>query len=153
MEGTYTKRQVIIPEAKQLYPWFKWKGFKVLIRDELYACRKLYSELSEAFFKTRNIIVLLSIITVWFEFNVAAMEGIYTKRQVIIPVTKKLYPWFKWRGFKVLIRNELYACRKLYSGISEAFFKTWNIIVLLSNDYCVIWVLCCSYGGYILKDK
>ena len=33
-------------------------------------------------------------ITVWFEFNVAAMEGIYTKRQVIIPVTKKLYPWF-----------------------------------------------------------
>ena len=77
-------------------------------------------------------------ITVWFEFNVAAMESINTKRQVIIPVTKKLYPWFKWRGFKVLIRNELYAGRKLYSGISEAFFKTRNIIVLQSNDYCVV---------------
>ena len=49
-----------------------------------------------------------------FEFNVEAMEGIHTKRQVIIPVTKKLYPWFKWRGFKVLIRDELYAGRKLY---------------------------------------
>ena len=59
-----------------------------------------------------------------FEFNVADMEGIYTKRQVIIPVTKKLYPWFKWRGSKVLIRDELYAGRKLYSEISEAFFKT-----------------------------
>ena len=55
-------------------------------------------------------------ITEWFEFNVAAMEGIYTKRQVIIPVTKQLYPWFKWRGFKVLIRDELYAGRKLYVG-------------------------------------
>ena len=57
---------------------------------------------------------------------------------VIIPVNKKLYPWFKWRGFKVLVRNELYAGRKLYSEISEAFFKTRNMIVLLSNDYCVV---------------
>ena len=79
-------------------------------------------------------------ITVWFEFNVAAIEGIYTKRQVIIPVTKKLYPWFKERGFKVLVRDELYAGRKLYSEISKAFFKTRNIIVLLSNDYCVVCV-------------
>ena len=52
-------------------------------------------------------------------------------------VTNKLYPWFKQREFKVLIRDELYAGRKLYSGISEAFLKTRNIIVLLSNDYCV----------------
>ena len=53
-------------------------------------------------------------------------------------VTNKLYPWFKQRGFKVLIRDELYACRKLYSEISKAFFKTRNIIVLLSTDYCVV---------------
>ena len=39
-------------------------------------------------------------ITVWFKFNIAAMEGIYTKRQVIIPVTKKLYPWFSGEGSK-----------------------------------------------------
>ena len=50
-------------------------------------------------------------------------------------VTNKLYPWFKQRGFKVLIRDELYACSKLYSEISEAFFKTQNIIVLQSTDY------------------
>ena len=91
----------------KLYHWFKSRGFKVLIRDELYACRKLYSEISKAFFKTGNIIVLLSndyCVNFWnvIEFNVADMVGIYTKRQVIVPVTKKLYPWFKWRGFKVL---------------------------------------------------
>ena len=60
-----------------------------------------------------------------FEFNAADMEGIYTERQVIIPVIKKLNPWLKQRGFKFLIRDELYAGRKLYSEI----FKTSNIIV------------------------
>ena len=78
--------------TKKLYPWLKRRGFKVLIRDELYAGRKLYSEISEALRKTRKVIVLLSndyCVDFWnvFEFNSAAMEGIYTKRQVIIPVT------------------------------------------------------------------
>ena len=78
--------------TKELYPWLKQKGFKVLIRDELHAGRKLYSEISEALRKTRNVVVLLSndyCADFWnvFEFNVAAMEGIYTKRQVIIPIT------------------------------------------------------------------
>ena len=73
--------------TNKLYPCFKQRGFKVLIRDELYACRKLYSEISKAFFKTRNIIVLLSndnCVFFWnvFEFNIAAMEGINTKRLV-----------------------------------------------------------------------
>ena len=78
--------------TKELYPWLKRRGFKVLIRDELHAGRKLYSEISEALRKTRNVVVLLSndyCADFWnvFEFNVAAMEGIYTKRQVIIPIT------------------------------------------------------------------
>ena len=78
--------------TKILYPWLKQRGFEVLIRDELYAGRKLYSEISEALRKTRNVVVLLSndyCVDFWnvFEFNVAAMEGIYTKRQVIIPIT------------------------------------------------------------------
>ena len=60
----------------------------------------------------------------FFEFDYVDMEGIYTKRQEIILLTKKLYPWIKWRGSKVLIRDELYADMKLYSEISEAFFKT-----------------------------
>ena len=78
--------------TKKLNPWFKQRGFKVLIRDELYAGRKLYSEIYEAFFKTCNIIVLLSngyCMEFWnvFVLSVADMEGIYTKRQVIIPIT------------------------------------------------------------------
>ena len=78
--------------TKELYPWLKRRGFKALIRDELHAGRKLYSEISEALRKTRNLVVLLSndyCADFWnvFEFNVAAMEGIYTKRQVIIPIT------------------------------------------------------------------
>ena len=78
--------------TKKLYPWLKQRGFKVLIRDELYAGKKLYTEISEALRKTRNVIVLLSndyCLDFWnvFEFNTAATEGIYTKRQVIIPVT------------------------------------------------------------------
>ena len=78
--------------TKKLYPWLKRRGFKVLIRDELYAGRKLYAEISEALRKTRNVIVFLSndyCLDFWnvFEFNTAAMEGIYTKRHVIIPVT------------------------------------------------------------------
>ena len=78
--------------TKKLYPWLKRRGFKVLIRDELYAGKKLYTEISEALRKTRNVIVLLSndyCVDFWnvFEFNTAATEGIYTKRQVIIPVT------------------------------------------------------------------
>ena len=105
--------------TNKLYPCFKQRGFKVLIRDELYAGRKLYSEISEAFFKTRNIMVLLSTdycvdFYKVFEFNVAAMEDIYTKRQVINPITKKVFPWVKCRGLKVLMRDELYAGRKLY---------------------------------------
>ena len=78
--------------TKKLYPWFKQRGFKVLSRDELYAGRKLYSEISQALRKSRNVIVLLSndyCVDFWnvFEFNTAAMEGIYTKRRIIIPVS------------------------------------------------------------------
>ena len=52
-------------------------------------------------------------ITVWFVFNVAAMEGIYTKRLVIIPVTKQLYPWFRGEGSKFWSGMSLYVERKL----------------------------------------
>ena len=77
--------------ANKLYPWFQQKGMKVLIREELDIGRKLYEVISNAMRKSRKVIVLLSndyCIDYWnvFEFNVAAMEGIYTKRQVLIPV-------------------------------------------------------------------
>ena len=77
--------------ANKLYPWFQQKGMKVLIREELDIGRKLYEVISNAMRKSRKVIVLLSndyCIDYWnvFEFNVAAMEGIYTKRRVLIPV-------------------------------------------------------------------
>ena len=75
----------------KLYPWLQRRGFKVLIRDELDIGRKLYEVISKALRKSRKVIVLLSndyCMDCWnvFEFNTAVMEGIYTKRHVVIPV-------------------------------------------------------------------
>ena len=81
--------------TQKLYPWFQRRGFKVLIRDELDIGRKLYEVISKALRKSRKVIIFLSndyCLDFWnvFEFNVAATEGIYTKRQVIIPVAVEI---------------------------------------------------------------
>ena len=77
--------------ALKLYPSLKRKGFKVLIREELDIGMRLYEVISKALRKCEKVLVLLSkdyCKDYWniFEFNTAAMEGIYTKRQVVIPV-------------------------------------------------------------------
>ena len=76
----------------KLYPKLQRRGFKVLIRDELDIGMKLYDVISRALRRCNKVIVLLSkdyCIDYWnvFEFNMAVMEGIYTKRQVTIPIT------------------------------------------------------------------
>lgn len=78
--------------TQKLYSQFKNQGFKVLIREELDAGRRLYDVISWALRRCRKVIVLLSndyCKDHWnvFEFNLAVMEGIYTKRQVVVPVT------------------------------------------------------------------
>ena len=77
--------------ANKLYPGLRQRGFRVLIRDELDIGKRLYEVISKAVRKCDKVLVLLSkeyCSDYWnvFEFNMAAMEGIYTKRQVVIPI-------------------------------------------------------------------
>ena len=77
--------------TRKLYPWFLRRGFNVLIRDELEIGRNIYEIIPKALRKCRKVIVLLSndyCKDYWnvFEFNAAVLEGIYTKRHVVIPV-------------------------------------------------------------------
>ena len=77
--------------AQKLYPELIRRGFKVLIREELEPGVGLYNAISHALRRCRKVISLVSkdyCRDYWnvFEFNMAVLEGIYTKRQVIIPV-------------------------------------------------------------------
>lgn len=77
--------------ANKLYPGLRQRGFRVLIRDELDIGMRLYEVISTAVRKCDKVLVLLSkgyCSDHWnvFEFNMAALEGIYTKRQVVIPL-------------------------------------------------------------------
>ena len=98
--------------AQKLYPWFQQRGLKVLIRDELDIGRKLYEVISKALRKSRKVIVLLSndyCLDYWnvFEFNVAALEGIYTKRRVIIPVAfEVLHPEVFYEEIATFLKSE-----------------------------------------------
>ena len=77
--------------AQNLYPELQRRGLKVLIRDEFEPGVGLYNAISQALRRCKKVVSLISkdyCKDYWnvFEFNVAVLEGIYTKRQVIIPV-------------------------------------------------------------------
>ena len=77
--------------TKYLHPALAQQGLKVLIRDELKEGRMLQEVISSAIRRTKKVLVLLTdgyCKDFWniFEFNTAAHEGIYTKRNLIIPV-------------------------------------------------------------------
>ena len=77
--------------AQKLYPELQRRGLKVLIRDEFEPGVGLYNAISQALRRCKKVVSLISkdyCKDYWnvFEFNVAVLEGIYTKRQVIIPV-------------------------------------------------------------------
>ena len=77
--------------AQKLYPELQQIGLKVLIRDEFEPGVGLYNAISQALRRCKKVVSLISkdyCKDYWnvFEFNVAVLEGIYTKRQVIIPV-------------------------------------------------------------------
>ena len=79
----------------KLYPFLQRRGFKVLIRDEFDAGRWLYDVIGKALRRCRKVIILLSkdyCKDYWnvYEFNTAIMEGIYTKRQVVLAVMMEL---------------------------------------------------------------
>lgn len=77
--------------ADHVYPVLSDNGFSVKIRDELQGGKMLHDVITEAIRRSRHVIVLITPMyctEFWntFEFNMAAYEGIYTKRDVIIPV-------------------------------------------------------------------
>ena len=77
--------------ANKIYPELQRRGFKVLIREELEPGVGLYNAISHALRRCKKVVSLISkdyCRDYWnvFEFNMAVLEGIYTKRQVIIPV-------------------------------------------------------------------
>ena len=77
--------------AQNLYPELQQRGLKVMIRDEFEPGVGLYNAISQTLRRCKKVVSLISkdyCKDYWnvFEFNVAVLEGIYTKRQVIIPV-------------------------------------------------------------------
>ena len=77
--------------AQKLYPALVNSEFKVLIREELELGMRLYDQITSNLRRCEKVIVLLTkdyCKDYWnvFEFNMAAMEGIYTRRCVIVPV-------------------------------------------------------------------
>ena len=77
--------------TQKLYPELQRRGFRVFIRDELRPGIELYKGISDVLRKCDKVIALISksyCTDQWnvFEFNRAVLEGIYTQRQVMIPV-------------------------------------------------------------------
>ena len=77
--------------AQYIYTSLTNKGLKVLIREELDSGKMQSDIITQALRKCRKVIALISkdyCSEMWnvYEFNMAAMEGIYTKRQILVPV-------------------------------------------------------------------
>jgi hypothetical protein len=77
--------------ADRLYPYFQQRGYTLKIREEFDGYERLYKVIPETVRKSRKVVVFLTPTfcdDYWniFEFNLAAYEGIYKTRDVIIPV-------------------------------------------------------------------
>ena len=77
--------------AQAIYPALQRRGYRVAIRDELEPGSGLYHSISHTLRRCKKVVALVSrdyCQDYWnvFEFNIAVLEGIYTKRQVMIPV-------------------------------------------------------------------
>ncbi|XP_060577798.1 toll-like receptor 4 [Ruditapes philippinarum] len=77
--------------TEHVYPFFENRGYKLIIREEFDGNEKLYSVIPKTIRKSRKVIALLTpsyCNDYWntFEFNLAAYQGIYSKRNIILPV-------------------------------------------------------------------
>ena len=75
----------------KILPGLEQRGIRVMIREKLDPGRNLYEVLTQSVRRSRKVVALLTndyCQDMWnvFEFNQAVMEGIYTNRQVAIPV-------------------------------------------------------------------
>ena len=74
-----------------ILPGLERRGVKVIIREELDPGRNLYEVITQTVRRSKKVLAFLTngyCSDMWniFEFNQAVMEGIYTNRQVAIPV-------------------------------------------------------------------
>ena len=74
-----------------IVPGLERRGVRVMFREELDAGRNLYEIITHTVRRSRKLLALLTndyCSDMWnvFEFNQAVMEGIYTNRQVAIPI-------------------------------------------------------------------
>ena len=77
--------------ANVIYPALQRRGYRVVIRVELEPGVGLYHSISHTLRRCKKVVALVTrdyCRDYWnvFEFNIAVLEGIYTKRQVMIPV-------------------------------------------------------------------
>ena len=74
-----------------ILPGLEQSGIRVMIREELDPGTRLYETITQTVRRSNKVLVLLTngyCSDMWnvFEFNQAIMEGIYTNRQIAIPV-------------------------------------------------------------------
>ena len=125
--------------ANKLYPGLQQRGFKVLIRDELEIGKRLYEVISKAVRKSDKVLVLLSkgyCSDSWnvFEFNMAAMEGIYTKRQVVIPIAFENVDQADLHGeVRAFLEGQSISAYTKNSRITEQDFIDYVAILIRDN--------------------
>ena len=89
-----------------ILPGLEQRGIRVMIREELDAGSNLYEVITHTVRRSNKVLVLMTndyCSDMWnvFEFNQAIMEGIYTNRQIAIPV---LFESLKYDKVKEEIR-------------------------------------------------
>ena len=75
----------------KILPGLEQRGVSVMIREDIDAGRNLYEEITQTVRRSKKVLAFLTngyCSDMWnvFEFNQGVMEGIYTNRQVTIPV-------------------------------------------------------------------
>ncbi|XP_053404053.1 toll-like receptor 4 [Mercenaria mercenaria] len=114
----------------KIYPFFEERGYTLKIREQFDGYDKLYRVIPETIRKSRKVVVLLTpsyCKEYWntFEFNIAAYEGIYSKRNVILPVVigdlSKIYMTPEIRSF---IRSKVKSKDVLCFPSSENYHRT-----------------------------
>ena len=75
----------------KILPRLEQRGVSVMIREDIDAGRNLYEEITQTVRRSKKVLAFMTngyCSDMWnvFEFNQAVMEGIYTNRQVAIPI-------------------------------------------------------------------
>ena len=115
--------------SQVVYPAIRRRGYRVLIREELEAGVGLYHSISYALRRSKKVVALISrdyCTDYWnvFEFNMAVLEGIYTKRQVLIPV-----------AFEQIGREDLHAEIYAFLSAGSVAYHTVNVTDEMFVDY------------------